>query len=35
MSAKEAVESLLAKDPKNPTIRSLRDQGKYKQNYSL
>jgi transcription antitermination factor NusG len=27
MSAKEAVESLMAKDPKNPTIRALRSQG--------
>lgn len=27
MSAKEAVESLMSKDPRNPTIKSLRDQG--------
>ena len=27
MTAKEAVESLMAKDPKNPTIRSLKEQG--------
>ena len=27
MTAKEAVENLMAKDPKNPTIRSLREQG--------